>query len=1021
MRYFYQIWEDTLPPIMFGNSVLCRPKDNVTPTISQFKRCGSNFWPTILTDRNLIADNCVIIASGAIAYKMLYAIADGTPAPSNILSAHGMPTQLSFRNPNSLEDVRTFTLLPMIHPAYVLRGQSPERFKMIQDDFVNAYNAWCDVQESGKVNMAAFLQQPSSNVIDLDTDLSGDLYTEPLTDSEVDIIMSIIESDYKDVDDKKIVSYDVETTALETQLPTTVITLAGIGTIKRHTFQFEGDAIPSIGKIFTRLKEKGYYLVGHNIWYDLVMSWKAGIFSCVDELPDIRDTRVMHKLIDENSTDNKLKWLCQKYFGIPDWSQELNSMTDSEGKVQWAKLTDENKITLRKYHKGDLYWTVRLCYLFMEMIAKPEVSQYWQIDYVDFKSTLQKELLQTSLNGFMINRQTLEAQKTDYQTRQEAILDWFKQPLYYRVIASLRLLDKPLKEAVQKTLCNFAIGDTYDEKKDKFNPNSTQHVAALLATVLSSDDLMRQKVIKSLGRKGKTAKGKISLNESNLEKICESLANATSLLGGHNPHKYAHLVEGIRKVLEFRGLKKILSTYLEGMEKYMWPDGSVRSQWNVDGAATGRLSCIAKGTLISCIGEDKPIESIHAGDIIYCYDESNRIVERPVVELIDQGMQECVQCTWELGYPHDTWYKSGTLICTPDHKIREVGLLSPFYSWITPTKSWKDRLSYVYGIAGDLYKITNVEPCGIHHVYDLTVEEHHNFIANKICVHNCARPNLQQIPRGDTAKGIKSMFVPRSEGYILMQFDLSQAELRGLGSFTHDPNLKHAYDNGLDLHTYTASNLWHIPMEEVTKHQRSVAKQVNFSIIYGANAPTISANAGIPLPEAEDVLKRWFEFYSTVPPYMEQRSQEVETQGFVTGLWGLKRNLPMSMAYESDGADLKRQAGNAGIQGFASDFNCFLMMIVMGYVKEYNLRSKIRMVNTVHDSIVFEVKEGYESTLASFYTSAMKQMNEYCASLIGEEYYINMRGDLEIGLTYGDMHEAKVDPETFEVSLEEEV
>lgn len=86
----------------------------------------------------------------------------------------------------------------------------------------------------------------------------------------------------------------------------------------------------------------------------------------------------------------------------------------------------------------------------------------------------------------------------------------------------------------------------------------------------------------------------------------------------------------------------------------------------------------------------------------------------------------------------------------------------------------------------------------------------------------------QQIPRGDTAKGIKTMFVPRYDGYLLMQFDLSQAELRGLGSFSHDPNLKHAYDQGFDLHTYTAANMWHGgDTSVVTKHERSIAKTIN--------------------------------------------------------------------------------------------------------------------------------------------------------------------------------------------------
>ena len=631
--YFVQLWDEDLPPVMLGNAVLCRPKDNATPSISQYKKCGGNFWPYLLTDHNLIADNCMIIATGSIAYKMLFSIADGTPSSSNIMSAHGKPVKLPFRSPINPDDVREFWIIPMIHPAYVLRGQTPERYNLIRDDFVVAYNAWYDIQETGEVNMTALLNQESSNVIDLDKDLQGDVYDHALTDKEADLIMMMIESDYKDMADdpdaKKIVSYDIETTALETQKEDMRITLAGIGTLKGSTFQFEGDAIPSIGKVFTRLKENGYYVVGHNIWFDLVTSWKEGIFKCVDDLPEIRDTRVMHKLLDENSTDNKLKWLCQKYFGISDWSQELNLMMDSEGNVQWAKLDDERRKALRKYHKGDLYWTTKLCYFLIDKIKESGASDYWKIDYIDFKCRLQKELLQTSINGFMIDPEALEKQRTEYKTKQDAIIEWFKQPLYYRVVASLKALDKPLKEAVQSTLCNFALGDGYDEKKDMFNPNSTQHVAALLATVLSDDDAFRQKVIRSLGRKGKTAKGKLSLNEDNIEKICEALVTVKSMMGHNISHKYEHLVEGLKKVLEFRGLKKILSTYLEGIAKYMWPDGSVRAQWNVDGAATGRLSCIAEGSMVACVVGDKPIEEVCPGDLVYCYDDDDKLVVRP--------------------------------------------------------------------------------------------------------------------------------------------------------------------------------------------------------------------------------------------------------------------------------------------------------------------------------------------------------------------------------------------------------
>ena len=205
------------------------------------------------------------------------------------------------------------------------------------------------------------------------------------------------------------------------------------------------------------------------------------------------------------------------------------------------------------------------------------------------------------------------------------------------------------------------------------------------------------------------------------------------------------------------------------------------------------------------------------------------------------------------------------------------------------------------------------------------------------------------------------------------------------------------------------------------KVQKFRIKSLNDNIRYGAQAPTISRNAGIPINEAKEILDKWFTFYANVKPWMEARGQEVEEKGYVLGLWGLKRRLPMIMAKEADGADLKRQAGNSPIQNYASDFNCFLMLLMMEEVKNNGLRSCIRMVNTVHDSMVFEVAPGYESTVAQFYYQAMKQMNEWCSELFGgPEYYVTMRGDLDVGENYGNMVGCKVDPETYEITIEEE-
>ena len=853
-----QMWKDRLPPMMLGNSVLCWPKDNKTPTASWYRNCSGNFWPRILTDSDLIGDNCLIVVTGAVPYKMIHDIADGKPTASTITSAHGSPTELSFAY-NGV--TRKFPVIPTLHPAAGLHN--PDKLPEIIKDFEKVYQTYSRVQnlEEGQ----SVIQGRMENEIDLDKGINAVVYEKMMSPLEIDILIGALDELYVDMDDK-VLSFDVETKSITTSDPTNYIIVAGLGAVQNYTFQFLDTAIGSLGEIFKRLRDKGYKLCGHNLWFDFVMAWKESIYSSVDDLPDHRDTRVMHKLIDENNQDNKLKFLVGKYFGVPDWSMELNVHQDSEGKLDFSKIPMK---TLMKYHRGDLYWNLKLYYHLADMCREEEVSGYWKVDYVDFKHTLNKELLQTSLNGMKIDIQVMGDLMHEYDEKMEEIRQWFKQPLYQRIIASLGQMDKEMKKAIAESLCSFPLVEKYDPNKDVFNPNSTQHLSALLAAVL--DDKSKLRLVKGLGRKGKTKSGKISLNADNLDKVCEMLSKKDQMLD--LGRKYSHLIEGMQKVSEFKKLTKISGTYLDGMVKHTWSDWSVRSQWNVDGAATGRMSS--------------------------------------------------------------------------------------------------------------------------------------------------ARPNLQQIPRGDTAKGIKRMFVPRTEGWSFMQFDLSQAELRGVGSCAKDPKLKHAYDEGLDLHTYTASNIFHIPMEEVGKHQRSIAKTVNFSVIYGASAPTVSANSGLPVDEAQKVLDGWFEFYSNVGAWMQERSNDVDTQAYTVGLWGLKRRLPAYLSNEADLADLKRQSGNFVVQNFASDFNCFLMILMMQSLKEDGYRDRVSMVNTVHDSIVFEAAPGAESVVAQHYYKAMETMNEWCSELFGKEYYIAMRGDLEMGNNYGELRECTVNPDTYEITVAE--
>lgn len=571
-----QMWKDAMPDMLVGNSVLCWAFDNKVPTVGIYRNCSSHFWPQLLCDRTMVSDECLIIVTGATSYKMIHDIADGKLTVSALSATHGSPTELTF----SYGDVsRTFPVIPTLHPASGF--YNPDRLPEIITDFEKAYACYAKMKslQPGE----SVIEGRVENTIDLDTDLEAVIYTKMLTPIELDAFMATLDEAYVEYEDKT-VSFDVETKSINTADPTNFIIVAGLGIVGNKTFQFKDQAIGSLGEIFRRMRDAGYKLCGHNLWFDIMMAWKERLFLCVDDLPEHRDTRVMHKLIDENSTDNKLKFLVGRYFGVPDWSMELNQFTNAAGQLDFAKIPEE---TLFKYHRGDLYWNLKLYYKFAEMCAEDDVSEHWQIDYVDFKHRLNKELIQASINGFKLDLQTMGALMREYDQKMSEIKEWFKQPIYQKVVASMEQMDRDMKDAVIATLCSFPIVDDYDRQKHIFNPNSAQHLAALIAAVL--DDGTKIDLVRRLGKKGRTATGKLSLNADNLDKISEILLTNKNVLGKLS-NKYKHLVEGLKRVAEFKKLTKISGTYLEGLVKMTWSDQAVHSQWNVDGAATGRLS-----------------------------------------------------------------------------------------------------------------------------------------------------------------------------------------------------------------------------------------------------------------------------------------------------------------------------------------------------------------------------------------------------------------------------------------------
>lgn len=220
-----------------------------------------------------------------------------------------------------------------------------------------------------------------------------------------------------------------------------------------------------------------------------------------------------------------------------------------------------------------------------------------------------------------------------------------------------------------------------------------------------------------------------------------------------------------------------------------------------------------------------------------------------------------------------------------------------------------------------------------------------------------SNPNLQNIPVR-TAEGnkIRNAFAPKDkENYLILSADYSQIELRLLAHITEDKHLSEAFNSGIDVHTLTASKVFEVPVEEVTKEMRYKAKAVNFGIIYGQSKYGLAKALGISNKEAEEFISKYFATYPRVKAYMEGTILEAEKKGYVETIFGRKRYFETELA--SSNAMIrefgKRAAINQPMQGTAADLMKIAMIEFSKKLKENNLKSK--MIIQVHDELVVEV------------------------------------------------------------------
>ena len=216
-------------------------------------------------------------------------------------------------------------------------------------------------------------------------------------------------------------------------------------------------------------------------------------------------------------------------------------------------------------------------------------------------------------------------------------------------------------------------------------------------------------------------------------------------------------------------------------------------------------------------------------------------------------------------------------------------------------------------------------------------------------------PNLQNIPiRTEKGRLIRKAFIARNENYSLLSADYSQIELRIIAALSGEENMIAAFQNNEDIHKSTAAKVFNVPLEEVTKEQRSNAKTVNFGIIYGVSAFGLSNQTSLSRKESADLIDAYYATYPKLKSYMANQVDFARENGYVQTVLGRRRYLKdINSANMMVKSGAERNAVNAPIQGSAADIIKIAMINIHKKLIDENWKSK--MLLQVHDELVFDV------------------------------------------------------------------
>ena len=576
-------------------------------------------------------------------------------------------------------------------------------------------------------------------------------------------------------------------------------------------------------------------IIGHNLKYDMHVLKRIGISIATK---DFFDTMLASWLLDEN-TPNGLKQITSDNLNIPQthFAEVIDSVPAEVKKEFGLKATNKATFDLTLIDESAFYALDDPFYTYYNYMYLLDELEKDGMDKIYFKKMIPFMIVLFNMEerGITVDREALDEMNVNITKDMENLL--------YDMTEILGVEFNPNSNQQLQAILFGYVKDI--KKPDEVNPKKgispIQEIREKYEGKKNWTEEKIQKKIADLWAKYDETMGEWKVfveNGFDFKPTSTTSAGAPSTDRGslwtlsHKEYKVKRKREGVEfcsLLLEYKRLAKLKSAFIDGLESQLYDDGKAHCSFNQIGTTSGRISCIEENQLVQVYSRGEvPIKNVEVGDLVYCKLRSNPHTNaiRKVLRVIDNGYRHCIKLIYV-----DSLGRIKSLTCTPDHKIMSSEGL------------WVEAINLNVGdLLTNDFKLIGVKDEGIKHVYDLEVEELHNFIASGICVHNCSSPNLQQLPKahGDEDNyAIRKLFIGSIDPVTkkrkkIIAVDYSNLEIRCTAHLSGDPLLLDMFAHGKDIHGTTAINMFELTdcddKSVKKKHPdlRQAAKVLNF-------------------------------------------------------------------------------------------------------------------------------------------------------------------------------------------------